>query len=373
MLIPLNIHPLFFLTLSFMLGIVLQAVSPMACWLWLVGSGMILYLAHIFFKQISMPFWRTSLYCISAAGGSWLYLHQLTQYQIAQQHLMEHAGPLTVTIQTIEHIPDLYHAYRVTAAIQPKSSKHTLHGYGVMVYTHTLANLEVGDTITLPPATFKAPTNEACARYYVRQNILAGLFCDTIVYTDHTRPYFHPWRWFDHLRAQLWTEFKNHLSKPTYTLCASLFGGSKDLYQDQIRTIRSHFKKWGLSHYLARSGIHLVMVTWLWIMLLRLIPCKLLIKQILLIFLVLFYALLTWPSVSFMRAFGMALISQTSGLLYKDSLSLHTLSLVTLVMLLINPSHLFFLDFQLSFGCSYALIWLSHLNHQHHRLASTPA
>jgi ComEC/Rec2-related protein len=237
-----------------------------------------------------------------------------------------------------------------------------------MLYSKSLSDLEIGDSIALSEINFVQPKNELCAWHYTRKGILAGAFCEVIPYKLVNRPCYHIGRWIHHVRNRIWQSLNQEMSPITFSLFSSLFGGNKDIDQYQARRVRTSFKTWGLSHYLARSGAHLVIFACLWLVFLRAIPCSLLFKHILLVIILLMYSFLTWPSLSFDRALCMTLMVQITQLFQHSTTSLHVLCLVTLFTLISNPFHLFFLDFQLSFGFSYALIWLAHITHQANNL-----
>lgn len=73
------------------------------------------------------------------------------------------------------------------------------------------------------------------------------------------------------------------------------------------------------------------------------------------------YALLTWSSISFIRAILAFFIFILSTLLWAPSHGLYRLTLVCFLILICNPFQLFFLDFQLSFLITFTLVWLSTL------------
>src|SRR3990167_3930800 len=123
------------------------------------------------------------------------------------------------------------------------------------------------------------------------------------------------------------------------------------------------FQQWGLSHVLARSGLHLVIFVFIWRWLLNFLPLSFYRKNLLLLFISLVYALCSWPSVSFIRAWYALIFYFFCALfLRRPSHTLHIISLVYCIILFLNPLQLFFLDFQLSFLLTYALTWMGELS-----------
>jgi competence protein ComEC len=151
------------------------------------------------------------------------------------------------------------------------------------------------------------------------------------------------------------------MSKKTSAFFSSLFLGYKKVDEREMSLLKEHFKWWGISHYLARSGLHMVIFSFVLHLFLRVIPITFLYKQIILLVLSLLYFFLSFPSVSFNRAFLTFLLFKMCILTQQQTHPLHLFTLTTFIILLINPWQLFFLDFQLSFGLTFALIWLNHL------------
>jgi competence protein ComEC len=188
---------------------------------------------------------------------------------------------------------------------------------------------------------------------------MATIFQAQIDYTLVHRPTYHVARGLTLLKKHILYSFKKKLSKPTFTLFASLFLGEKKINQKEIEILQRQFKQWGILHILARSGLHLVMVLSAYEYIFRFIPLPLPYKIGILLLLNLIYFALSWPSISFIRAFLIFLFYKIFSLLYIPTHFLHILLLICIVILLINPMQLFFIDFQLSFGLTFALGWLN--------------
>ena len=124
------------------------------------------------------------------------------------------------------------------------------------------------------------------------------------------------------------------------------------------QAIGKYCSYWGIVHYLARSGIHVVLTVSCWELVMRFIPLHFFIKQLILILLILVLHLFTWPSISFMRAVTTFLLSKGCTLSSLAFQPIHILSLTTFFTLVAYPLYLFSLDFQLSFGLTFVLAWL---------------
>ena len=193
----------------------------------------------------------------------------------------------------------------------------------------------------------------------MKEGISATSFIDNIEYTTIMRPHFSIKRWLSEKRNTLLYSFQKSLSPQAFTLFASLFLGEKELSKKHKDEIRGPFKQWGISHYLARSGLHLVIIASLSELFFRYLPIPFFAKQLVSLLMIFAYFLLTWPTISFLRAFAIFVIYKLCILYRTPTHFLHILFLCCLTFLIANPFHLFFLDFQLSFGFTFALAWLN--------------
>ena len=195
----------------------------------------------------------------------------------------------------------------------------------------------------------------------LRKDSLLPLFyrmnANHILYLGH---YSHSNVGFSIKKNELLYSLKNKMNASSFTFFSSLFLGNKT-NSFHYEKLKDHFKRWGLSHYLARSGLHLILFIALWQFLLRFIPLAFIIKHLILSCIVVLYFIFSWPSLPFIRSCITYFVYFIYILCNKQIDSLHILTLVTWLILLSNPVQLFSLDFQLSFGLTFALIWFSRL------------
>lgn len=227
----------------------------------------------------------------------------------------------------------------------------------IQLYTAPSPDLEIGDHIRMEQIVLKKPNGNDFGRYLMKEGILTALFVPSLTYRVIHRPAHSFRRWFLAYKKDLLGRFKQKLSPPTYHLFASLFLGVKN--KKALETINRQFKYWGIVHYLARSGLHLTVVITIYEAALRFIPLPFMARHFLLLFLGVLYYLLSWSSISFIRAFIMFLYYKFSALAQLPTHFLHILLATCYLILLANPLQLFFLDFQLSFLLTFALGWLN--------------
>lgn len=138
------------------------------------------------------------------------------------------------------------------------------------------------------------------------------------------------------------------------SLVNTLFLGARDANPNF--ELRESFNRWGIAHYLARSGLHIVILMYAWLTLFSYLPIHLFVRRLLALLLALFYYVLTIPSISFTRAIVLFLFINSALLFKRKAHGLHILTVICFLTLLANPFHLFFLDFQLTFALTYSLI-----------------
>ena len=231
------------------------------------------------------------------------------------------------------------------------------------IYLRSRYKLLPGDQITFKNLTLKKNTNTSFQWYLYKEGIVGSIYTDKLLYKRIHRPKISFIRWRSDLRKKIATSISKKLSPETKTLFLALFLGSKSRTR-RFYALRSVFSWWGIVHYLARSGLHVVVLASCWSLFFRSMNLPTFIAQLLLLVFMGSYYLLSWPSISFDRAF-IAFLFYTGFKLGKRSFQLvHILSLTALIVLINNPFQLFFLDFQLSFSLSCALAWLSEASHQ---------
>jgi hypothetical protein len=149
-------------------------------------------------------------------------------------------------------------------------------------------------------------------------------------------------------------------SPQTFVLMSEMFFGYSALHSDSHSNIRELFGWWGLNHLLARSGLHLVMFILLFGFILSRIPLPFLCKHVLILMVIFLYTLLSWPSISFIRAIAMMVWYTLCIGVWAAPHPLHVVACITIGVLCYQPCYLMSLDFQLSFALTFTLALISH-------------
>lgn len=271
------------------------------------------------------------------------------------------AGKATIVAQ--EYLPSKRHATCLTITLTSLKGHTVPSRSSIKLYLHAKASLLPGDEISFRKLIFKKQKNRSYEQYLFKEGIVGCIYAERLVYKRIHRPWFTLKRWCSQKREELKKRISQNLSPRTASLFSTLFLGGKATKHHL--DLRISFSCWGIVHYLARSGLHVMVLIGTWSFLLSFIRIPWILVQILLFLLLGIYYLLSWPSVSFIRACIAWLCYQGFTLTGKSTRALHIISLTTLIVLLSNPYQLFFLDFQLSFGLTCALAWWQEAYYQH--------
>lgn len=159
------------------------------------------------------------------------------------------------------------------------------------------------------------------------------------------------------IKRKLCFKILSRMSELTRSFYGLIFLGYR---QSEVPiNLREPFQTWGISHYLARSGLHLTIFSYFCLLIFMALPLGLFWRYGIAIAVSLLYYFLTYSSVSFLRAELMFLMGVFSKIFLRRNQQLHFLVLTCMLILLFNPYQLFGLDFQLSFALVFSLLLVS--------------
>lgn len=271
--------------------------------------------------------------------------------------------PLSGTARVMEYEYLTGKRYQISITIKIISLKnHTVPARStITLYLSKKVMLAPGDEIRFRGLVCSKRANPRYEKYLFKEGIGASVYSDSFTYKRLRHPSYSVRRFCFQKRENILKALTHKLSPSTGALFLTLFMGGK--VSGPSQELYKYFSYWGIVHFLARSGLHVMVLVGMWRSFLMYLRVPWAASQIMLFFMLTIYYLLSWPSISFIRA----CISWYQGLLFlgKTLPIIHILSLTTLLVLLYNPYHLFFLDFQLSFGLTCALAWWQEASYQH--------
>lgn len=242
-----------------------------------------------------------------------------------------------------------------------QSYNNTYHQ--VLLYTQKEPSYAMGDKGTTDLVFKKSSYNEFC-RHLLKENIIATTF------TWSFNPYivststFSAHSFLHKIRSNLLTSITHKCSYITAGLFTSLCLGNKKVLKRELKQIKLYFRSWGITHHLARSGLHLIIILFMWYILLSFIPLSYGSKTIIISCIAFLFSLLSFEGISFTRSLFIFFLTQF--LCYKNYQihKTYLLALAAFTFLLYNPFLVFALDFQLSFFITFLLCLLSLINRQ---------
>jgi ComEC/Rec2-related protein len=232
----------------------------------------------------------------------------------------------------------------------------------IQICTNRLRNIQVSDSIELRNIKLKAPNSASYQHYLVKEGICATIFTQSKNLILLERPSYSINRCITSFRDYLCTTLQRKMSTPGFSIFCPLFLGKRTISSKEVMQRNTElFTTWGITHYLARSGLHLVVLITVWLWILAILPLSFNTKQWVLMIASIIYFILSWSSIPFYRALATLIFYRICTLMRLQSHFLHLLTLTCFLILLINPIQFFFLDFQLSFGLTFVLGLFSHI------------
>ncbi|MFH1254170.1 MAG: ComEC/Rec2 family competence protein [bacterium] len=236
--------------------------------------------------------------------------------------------------------------------------------FNLQCYSYSATDIQVDDIIELENVKIKVlqdkslSQNTSYKNYLIKENLLSSVFFyKNKNITILKSPKFSIRKFIWDIQANTYQRLEQKIHPTVFTYFSLMFLGNT--HHKNIDSMRNTFNYWGLSHYLARSGLHIVLFILIWTIFLQLIPISIRFKRSLLIIICVTYKIFSWTSLPFTRAFYAFILTEIGKIFNFQTDFLHLLSIVCMTILLFNPMQLFFLDFQLTFALTFALAFVS--------------
>jgi competence protein ComEC len=304
---------------------------------------------------------KTALLCCSlfALGFLRSYWQQATYATMLQSLQQTRALTLHAQVTDIKkaHHPR-YKAILVCAVTAHQDGDEIAsyaHTWNLQCYCASTPDCCVGDTIALHALHITPARNNDFGTFLLKENLHATAFINRTQYSVLHRPTWSFARALCQFRQELVEQLRTKCSAQTFNLMMLIFFGDRLQTKTEYEATKDLFNGWGIMHFLARSGLHLVIFILALNYCLRYVPIPFAYKKMLLACMCIVYHLLSWPSISFVRALLTFFWYTCYALCNLQIDGPRIVMLVTAICLLHNPMLLFFLDFQLSFGLTLVL------------------
>lgn len=265
------------------------------------------------------------------------------------------------TVTDIERLPD---NYRLTVHIDVLHDEQSDKTYQTSFYAFASTKrltCAVADQISINhyriPKRSDDKNISSFDRYLIRNNCALSLFlCAKHQLTVAARPEQSFKRWLWQKRSALYQRIMTGLTTNTKQFFGPLFFGNKIAV---VSEFKQSFNQWGITHYLARSGLHIALLIIIWSFLLSFIPLHITYKRILLVGVATIYHFLSWPSISFVRALLLFYLISFGKISQQITRGIHLLYIVAFLAIFYSPVIILFLDVQLTFILTATLMHLS--------------
>ncbi|MEL7833078.1 DNA internalization-related competence protein ComEC/Rec2 [Fodinibius sp. Rm-B-1B1-1] len=371
---PFASYPAVRLALLLIAGIIADYQLDVSISIWLVLFGIcgLTYLTAelIYHRLLGNKIYNTAilsyLALIICFGGTW---HSLWDYRSAPNHAQVintytwHELTFSGNIQQVKQTSTgkLQVDVSVDSTVFPdKLSWDKSYNLRAVLNPDDLSipnALTLGNRITFTATVYpleekRNPSQFDYKQYLASQNIYSQVGIKEIT---SIKVNSNPWRW-SYLRKHVLNAIDHNFSQQTSSLAKALLIGYKN---ELAREEKISFSRAGLSHIMAVSGLHvgfLLLPFWFVIPFFWTIKYGKQIGITLLGFVLLIYAGLTDFSASVTRASLVGMLLAYGKLFHKVRDSKNLTAVAALIILLINPSDLFSIGFQLSFGAVYIIL-----------------
>lgn len=364
-----TIPPLFFITCSYIFGLCVQQTNchSICTPLFILISIGALYLVYKHRPPIGIII-LLLLTCGAYPLGSILLYQQKKQavqfYTKTDKKELDIIGTVT-DISYIDH--RIFNTIITLNKVSTKEARDLNepwkdHNLNFQIYTNRPKNITVSDKVRLHSIKIKKPESLSYQNYLIKEGVCGTIFIPKSPLELIDRPTYSFSRWISLYRDSVCASLEKKMSASGFSIFCPLFLGKRNIEKKEIMQANTElFTTWGITHYLARSGLHLIVLIALWLAIFNCIPISFNSKQWLLLLISAIYFLLSWSSIPFYRALATLVFYRLSLLFRLQSHFLHLLTATCFFILVYNPIQLFFLDFQLSFGLTFALGCFSHI------------
>lgn len=229
------------------------------------------------------------------------------------------------------------------------------------------SSLKVGQQILLNPefkeiSKAKNPHSFNYANYLSKKGIYEQVFTTTNKYRLLKNSKLSIFAFAQNIRVVIEKSLKKHsFSEEVLSVIKALFLGNRD---GITKELREYYINAGVIHILAISGLHIGILTYILTFVFK--PIKrlkygIVIKQILIVLLLWLFAFVAGLSASVVRAVTMFSFITVGRAFSKRTYVEHSLTTSMLLLLLVKPSFLFDVGFQLSYLAVFGIVWMQPL------------
>lgn len=335
-------------------------ITGICCNLIMISLIIVLATVATFLQKTSPK--QLVLISLSAISGHYLYQQKINLHHQFNSQLQNQVITITGILTDYTKVNNAYLKHRLTIKIQAiePTNLPTCLKHSIWVYTRSNPKILIGQQIKLSNLKFKAVPNGQFQEHLLKNGISTSIFVPELQ-IEVTSKIQDCLGIANQYKLNLNKSLIKKMSPQTAAAFSSIFLGQKQIYPYEQANIKNNFQIWGVVHYLARAGLHLILIAMIWQMFANFWQLPLWACQTLIMLLMLLFHFLSTSAIPFIRALITLLLNRACQLLKLQIHILHILNLSCLIILITDPATLFFLDFQLSFGLTYGLVFLNQI------------
>ncbi len=226
--------------------------------------------------------------------------------------------------------------------VRLKGDKSTDYNVELRVYGEE--TYELGDEIN-----FYAKLNDKELIYedrFLSNDVVDKIKYTAVAYSENVRVIKSSPDMFQKVNIVIRNTLKSGMSQKSFTIAYALLTGASENMDDDVISV---FRNTGVAHIFAVSGLHIGFLAFVLNFVFKKIPINAYLKAVIISFILFFYSGVCGFSASSVRACIMSVVTLlvTIGGLRYDGLT--SVSIAGIIILLLSPSQLFCVGFQLSF------------------------
>ena len=327
-----------------------------------------LFITLVFIKkQWLLKIFNIVLFSIILGYG--LANMQVNQFNDFKSQINHQTFSITGTVINYDKIEDSIFKHRliIKTSLFSNHNQQLTASKKIAIYTKIFPKVFLGEEIIVNNLKFNFSNDQYFQDYLIKNQLAATAFVANLDF-----------KVLKVISNFLLAKYKQAILKKinfkmndsTKIMFNSIFAGYKNNHKNELNQLKNNFQTWGIIHYLARSGLHLVIISTIWQTICTILQIPIMFSNlIILLFMLIFYTL-TWSALPFMRALIMIICCRVCQALGLQIHLLHILNISCILTLLNNPISIFFLDFQLSFLLTYGLIFFNEISYMKNKYLS---
>lgn len=370
--------PFFYLSLSLIGGIITSFFFQLSEVFWAVILILLIAGAWFFY---SIPRKLFPVFCLTLLAtfslGALLYTHQTQQFKnnplflLESKEYIDFQGKLYKSPIKAE---DRYYLFLKVEKVSFHNQEKKINGRIRLTVPESkgvekIEFLHPGDTLIIsakltPLREFNNFQSSNQIQFLQNQGIHNRAFTKSaqLISKIDSGPEFSPLRIISKLRQKTRSFLESFFPRPGNkglspegaVLEALILGTRERLPEELVRSLQDA----GLFHLFAISGAHIAIISFLIYSVLKAFRFSSRISSVLLILFLIFFVFFVEGRASIIRATLMTLFFLLGRMMFKDVHLLNTLGASAFFLLLLNPSDLFHIGFQMTFGATLSIILL---------------